>query len=169
MHGPLVLGMLHPAHARRKDTLLALYVQLVPANHLDQLVAAQRQKLVPAGHLREVLMDVPIGGHDQLRAAQRISELPDAQHVLRVKLSLQKLGTRITDLVQLQERSTNHQALHVLGVDLHHATVREVDQCFEREWFDLLHRNLLDSALGHIVGEHCVKVGNGGRQYDPVR
>lgn len=48
-----------------------------------------------------------------------------------MELGDEKVGASVADAVQLKKGSADHQALHVLIVDLHAARVREVDETFQ--------------------------------------
>lgn len=68
MGSPLVQIVLYPVHARLVDLLLALHVQLVVRDDLEELSDRQEQKLVRLDDVDEVVLQVFVGDLEQFAA-----------------------------------------------------------------------------------------------------
>lgn len=122
---------LDPAQARLKDVFFGWHVQLIPADQVQEFIKGKCNKLARMHDTREVVVSVVIGSRDEVSAGHRICKASDAEDVVWMELGDEEVGASVSHPVQLEEGSADHEALHVLIVDLHAARVGEVDEAFQ--------------------------------------
>lgn len=103
-------------------------VQLVPRNEFLEIREAEIQKFFGLRDLMKILVNVVRRLGDEGRAVKRVREMAYSKGVVGIEAFLQKIGARVLDFVQLEERCSNHHALHVLVVQSHLPAVCKVYQ-----------------------------------------
>ena len=160
---PLLRAGVDPRDDGLEYFLLAGHSDGVAGNELGHLVRLETDELVTLQNLREVSLYVVLGVEQELQAAVKVCEGPDAETVGGVELALEELAAGVSHVVELEEVGGREEGLDILLGDVHTAGVDIVHQDVESLGVHSLQDNPGAVSLSEAC-EHGVEVGRAGSQ-----